>query len=299
MYNKIIKEICTELGIKFSILSNGWIYKLEYKDNIKYIAGYKFDLNGHASGEAVDDKYATYEIFKNENIPVIEHKILYNSDNLEKYALKSNSRSIAYEYLSKYNNIVIKSNIGTCGTEVYRANSIEEIDNALDKLFIRNHSVSLCPFYDINCEYRVIILNGNPLLIYGKIRPIIIGDGVKKISELLHEFNPSFHYVIKNDYVLSKGEIYEYTWKHNLSCGSKLSLVINDKDKIKDIAIKAAKAIGLNFGSVDVIEVNNEYMIMECNSGVMMDNFINILSNGYDIAKKVYKEAIKSMFGLE
>ena len=35
---------------------------------------------------------------------------------------------------------------------------------------------------------------------------------------------------------------------------------------------------------------------MEINSGVMLDNFIRLHDNGYNIAKQTYKEAIELMF---
>ena len=37
MYNKIIKEICDELNIKYTFLSKDWITKLEYNNKIKYL----------------------------------------------------------------------------------------------------------------------------------------------------------------------------------------------------------------------------------------------------------------------
>ena len=51
--------------------------------------------------------------------------------------------------------------------------------------------------FKIDSEYRVIVLNNKIELIYEKIRPIIYGDGVSKISTLLKEFNPSYNYLIK------------------------------------------------------------------------------------------------------
>lgn len=47
----------------------------------------------------------------------------------------------------------------------------------------------------------------------------------------------------------------------------------------------------------DIVKTTqNKFLIMEINSGVMMDNFINQHSNGYAIAKDIYKCAILNMF---
>jgi len=77
MYERIIKEICNELNIKYTYLSKNWIIRLEKDNIIKYLSGNKFDLNGHALGNLIDDKYAFYDTLKNLNIPVCEHKIFY------------------------------------------------------------------------------------------------------------------------------------------------------------------------------------------------------------------------------
>ena len=68
-------------------------------------------------------------------------------------------------------------------------------------------------------------------------------------------------------------------------------------EKIKDIAINISKSIGLKFGSIDIIETEeNKFLVMEGNSGVMMDNFISLNKNGYKLAKDIYKEVIIKMF---
>ena len=51
---------------------------LEKDKKIRFICGYKFDLNSHTGGEIVDDKYALYEVLSKNNIPVAKHKIVYS-----------------------------------------------------------------------------------------------------------------------------------------------------------------------------------------------------------------------------
>ena len=63
-FNKMIKEICDKNNIKCTFLSKNWVIKLEKDDMTRYITGNKFDLNGHALGNIMDDKYAFYEVMK-------------------------------------------------------------------------------------------------------------------------------------------------------------------------------------------------------------------------------------------
>ena len=44
---------------------------------------------------------------------------------------------------------------------------------------------------------------------------------------------------------------------------------------------------------------DNKLLVLEANSGVMMDNYIKQCSNGYTNAYNVYKEAIKIMFNIK
>lgn len=300
MYQKIIKEICDELNIKYKILSNGWIIMLEKDNIIKYISGYKFDTNNHASSLAVDDKYAMYSILKEKHIKVIEHQLLYDENNFESYAKNLKDRKIVYDYFKNHNNdIVIKSNTGTCGKEVYHVTNELDIDKTLDILFQKNFSLSICPFYNIEEEYRIIMLNGIPKFSYSKQRPVVKGNGQKLISELLQEFNPSYNYKIENDRILSKDETYTYSWRHNLSNGATINRQVKNKCIIENLAKTVTNTLNLKFGSVDIVKINNEYMVLECNSGVMMNNLINILEDGYELAKEIYKEAIILMFTLK
>lgn len=291
---KIIKEICDELNIKFSLISQNWIMVLEKDEKIKYVVGYKFPLNDQATGRVCDDKYALYEVLTKFNIPIIEHKIIhknYNRDNI-------------IEYCNKYNNdMVIKTNLGTCGSGVFHKTNIDEIFGVMDDLLVDNYSISLCPYYDIKTEYRSIVLNDNVELVYGKIKPIVVGDGKKTIYELLLEFNRNYFSNVccdeKLSRVLLKDEVYEYNWQFNLSKGA-MPFLLEDKDKeneIRKMALNVSKVLGVNFASVDIIELSNgDLLVLEVNSGVMMSNFSVNLSNGKDIAKEIYTKVVNEMF---
>lgn len=90
------------------------------------------------------------------------------------------------------------------------------------------------------------------------------------------------------DYVLPLNETFEYDWKFNLPKGAISSLDIDYNDKA---------IINNGFCSVDIIKAkDNNFYVMEINSGVMMQNFIKQNENGYMIAKLIYKEAIIEMF---
>ena len=289
----IIKNICQEKNIEFNLVSQDWIMVLKKENTTRYISGYKFSLNNQASSIICDDKYALYETLKLLNIPIIEHKIVF----------KDYDKEDIISFFKKHNNdLVVKTNDGTCGLNIYHITTINDLFKYIDKLLITNLSISICPFYKIKNEYRTIILNGNVELFYGKKRPIVYGDGIKSIKELLCEFNYDYFKNIvdsKLDIILNKGEEYIYDWRHNLSNGSIPfeNIDINLKNKIQTIAKKAFNSLNLKFASVDIIELEtNELLILEINSGVMIDKYAKYTKNGEEICKKIYSKAIDLMF---
>ena len=72
-----------------------------------------------------------------------------------------------------------------------------------------------------------------------KIRPIIYGDGVSKISTLLKEFNPSYNYLIKKD----------FRWIAVNQVSSK-----EQQDKLIELSLKQIKKTNYKFKLEDFLE---------------------------------------------
>lgn len=303
-FHSLVSEICKEKGITCHFLSKDWVVLLEKDHKIRFITGYKFDLNGHAFGNIMDDKYAMYEVLTTKNIPVIPHSILFRPSNTSFYAKGSNNYLEAQLFFQQNNqDIVIKANDGTCGGEVYHIEQLEDISSCLDRLFVTNFSVSLCPFYHIKNEYRCIVLRDRKVLMYGKMRPVVYGDGVSTIRDLLLKFNPSYFQkrLQSEEYnrILALGEEYEYSWQFNLSKGA-IPFPVDDQEvcsKLNSLIDRMITELKFGFCSIDIIETfDGEMLVIEINSGVMMKNYLTFVENGREIVKDIYKSAIEEMF---
>lgn len=290
-YN-IVKDICKKNNIKYTFLSDNWIIVLQKNNIRRFIIGYKFDLNSSAMNNIFDDKYGLFTLLKEDKVPVADYIILH----------KKYDREVVLNYFNSNNHyLVVKNNNGSCGVNVFKSNDIDEIYSIIDKILTKNYSVCLSPFYNIKNEYRIITLKGEIKKVYGKKRAIVVGDGKKSKLELLQEFNPTYFLNKKSpelNEILAKGEVYEYNWQFNLSRGS-IPFEITDKKliaRLKEIFTKVLNSIAIDFGSIDIIELDNgELMVLECNSGVMMENYISYMKNGYEEAYKIYEEAILTM----
>lgn len=300
----LIKEICEELGITMSIISKGWITVLEKDGKTRFITGHKFDLNGHALGFIMDDKYAMYEVLSKKNIPTIEYKILFRPTNKSDYAKGSNSYEIVENYFEEYGqNIVIKANTGLSGIDVYHITDKNEISFYLDKVFKNYSSLSICPFYKIRAEYRLIVLDNECLLMYGKKKASVVGNGKATIRELLEDFNAMYFQERLSseiyDRVLELEEVYEYSWKFNLAEGAVPFSIEEEyvRNKLLDVLKQLTSEIDLKFCSVDIIETfNHDFFIMELNSGVCLQKYSQYIENGKEITKTIYKKAIQILF---
>ena len=303
-FKKIIKEICDEENINYSVISKDWIIVLEKHNVTNIITGYKFGINNHALGELLDDKYATFELLSKKNIPIIEHNIIYGPGNNNQYAIGSNSEEYVKGLFYKYNqNVVLKINDGTCGANVLHIKNIDELVEQYKNLSKKYFSMSLCPYYDIENEYRAIVVNGKTELLYKKTKPVVIGDGKSTIRKLLINFNSEYfeeNKILEDEVyscILPENDVFEFDWRFNLAKGSKASFDISEvlKNDIECLAEEISRKIGLGFGSIDIIKTtDNKLFVMEINSGVMMENFIKQVPNGYEIAKNIYKKVIKS-----
>ena len=304
---RIIKQIALENNLSYEVLSCDLIIKLTKDNKIRYINGYKFGLNSHSLGLILDDKYATYELLNSLNIKVCKHHILFRPNNHNSYAKNYNSFKYCYDLFLKYNkNVILKVNNGTCGDVVYHITTKNKLKKIYNYLLKYDFSISLCPYYNVKNEYRVILLNNEIKIIYEKINPVVIGNGKDKLIDLLKEFNINY-FSNKNNLkkkinynkILKNNEEFIYDFKFNLSKGSIINedILKETKTIVSKMAKDVSKKINLGFGSIDIIKtIDNKYYVLEINSGVMIENYIKLTSDGYNKAKKVYEEAVLEMF---
>ena len=306
IFHTLMRELCQEMGIKMEKLSFDWILQLTKDGKVRHITGNRFDLNPEASGDIACDKYATYEVLKSQNVPVVEHTMVFNPATRSRCVPEEgNSLKIVSEFL-KHGKLVVKPNSGCEGIGVSLCNSLKEVEVAIQKLFKYSSSVSICPYYDIKTEYRTFYLNGEVKLIYGKTKPFVVGDGKSTMGELIEGLNlPDKGVVQENlksidfNYVPRDNEKVEISWKHNLSGGATPEILEKSElyENIANLAIQAGHAMNMNFATIDVIQTAEEELyILEVNSGVCGTIFIDSIEGGYEMLKDIYRKSLKDLF---
>lgn len=262
-FSGIIYQICQEEGIKMQLLCNNWIKRLEKNHTVKYITGHKFGLNSQSAGLIADDKYSTYSTLEYAGIPAVEHVIMYDFANSQSYAKGRNSLVYVKDYFENHSkHIVIKPACGSGGQQVYQVTDEQKLLPTLIDIFSNHPTACLSPFYEIRKEYRVILLDQEARLAYQKSLPN------------------------------------QKNWKFNLQQGAQATAIPKEKlNSILPIARLAAEKLDLRFCSVDIIETaETEYLVLEVNSGVMIDNYLQQHPDQLDLVKAIYRDAVRKMF---
>lgn len=306
IFNVLMKEVCTELGIKMETLSYGWVQQLSKDGKVRHITGRRFDLNPEATGNIACDKYATYEVLSSQGVPVIKHEMIFNPATRASFIGNEGVwLKVTSEFL-KYGSLVVKPNNGCEGQGVALCKTLKEVEISIQKLFKSHNAISICPYYDIRTEYRTFYLDGKVYLIYGKTKPFVVGDGKSSIGELIEKLNLPNKSVVQENlkeldlkYVPKNEEKVSVSWKHNLSGGAKPTILNKGElyDKIEKIAISAGKAMNINFATIDIIETTDDNLyVLEINSGICATIFVESVEGGYEIIKDIYRNAIQKLF---
>ena len=292
---KIIKEICAENSIPLKLFSYDWIMQLEIGRKNTFIYGYQFQNNNGTSQLICDDKSALSDILIENGINAVKHHFFMSPTNMAYVGAAGNWEKMI-KLLNAYGTIVCKDNMGTSGNGVYMAANQYELENAVFTIFRTSRALSVCKYYEIENEYRVIVLNGKAELIYSKEIPFVTGDGKRKFEDLCFEKYGAMitETSVRPDEVISKDAMVKLNWKHNLDKGASAIIVTDEsiKNNLSKLALAAADVVNIKFASVDIIKTEGEYKVLEINSGIMMENFAKASEKNYLISKEIYTKAL-------
>jgi hypothetical protein len=101
--------------------------------------------------------------------------------------------------------------------------------------------------------------------------------------------------------VLPEGVELVLDWKHNLGLGA-YPVMVEDQQllaQLGQLALTCTQEFNITFASIDIIETKGQQLVLEVNSGIMMEHFVEMMPNGYAMAKAIYAKALDLMFAEE
>lgn len=146
----MLEDICALEKISYRVFGDGWIYRLEKGNKIKYTYGYSLPINGGNESKICDDKAATSQLLKENNISCFEHVYFLNNS--------FNKKDVEATFKKFNNNVVIKPNNGTGGIDVFHLTNKTEFIKCFNKQIVLNKAIAISPYYDYEFEYRLIML---------------------------------------------------------------------------------------------------------------------------------------------
>ncbi len=297
---KMVREIAAEEGIQSAFFSQGYVISLTWNGKNAFIIGNKFGINNASISAICSDKCAASDIMTHMGIPNVRHYFFNKPTRIEYVGADGNYPEMR-RMLDLHGRLVLKDNTGTGGNHVYLVTNGFELENAAQVIFHESRSLAVSKYHEIDAEYRVIMLGGEARLVFSKERESVTGDGRSTVRELCRRAKSDGREPANlPDRVLERGEVYHLNWRHNLGQGATPSILGRGEAyaEITGFARNVAAKLGLGFVSIDIIRTENTYMVLEINSGVMMEVFARQSAENYGIAKGIYRDAIKTMLDI-
>jgi glutathione synthase/RimK-type ligase-like ATP-grasp enzyme len=303
-----VKKYCADHGITIESRSQGWLLILQRGAKRHFAFGYDLGLNSAIAHRIASDKAATAEILRFCGVPCVPHTLILNPK-LNEYVAPSQPWETMLRLLKENpNGLVVKPNEGTSGESVFKVSNEQDLELAAHRIFSANASLVLSPWLDIENEVRVVLLDHHPLIVYNKIRPSVTGDGQHSLLELALAATPAEARatVLSGmagdldrtalDRILPAGQRQVLNWRHNLDSGAQP--VVLEQGAMRDacvaMAVNAAKSIDIRFGSIDLVQADGTWQILEVNSGVMMEALSRLHP---DLVYAAYSAALDKVFG--
>jgi len=308
----LLREIAAEKGLQLTTFSQDWILRLQKGSVSRHIFGYNFEINSATAELLAGDKSAISDLLENIGLAHVDHHLFLHPQ-LAGYVSSSGNwpEMLAYAEDIGYP-LVCKPNVGTGGEDVDRIDNGAELEQNVLTLFQKHRAICLSPFLEIEQEYRVLMLDDECELIYAKRRPHVVGDGQSSVLELIEKLHLAG--ILSQElagqaieqhrgelkHVPNAGQEVVIGWKHNLGEGAAPQLVPGGPlhDQLVKLARAAQQAINIRFASIDIVEVDNELLVLEINSGVMMEYFVRHFDDGRAKAKAIYAKAVDKMFAV-
>ena len=261
-------EAADELGIEYKVLVNRLLARFEYKNKHWFIINTVTPLTPATSTTICKRKHLTNLVLKDKGLPVPIQQELHSSID-------------AIKFFAKHKDIVIKPSQQLGGTGVSVLPQTEEqvlkaYDIALEVSQSKSKSKVLAEEFIHGENYRFLVLGDKVIAVVRRKAAHVIGNSKNTIRELITQKNEDRKnnrlkpINIDNEitlklqragfdleYVPEKEEGIVLRYNCNLTTGGSLEECMSEvHDYYKQIAIKAVRTIGAEFGGVDIIAEN-------------------------------------------
>lgn len=281
---QVILDAAREQGVKIEVISKRFhLLKLTYNGKSLFIKGTSFPVNPQPACFIANNKFLTKRVLRTHKIPVPKSWLVRTPREAKRTILKKNLFPC-----------VLKPARGAHGNRVFaNIESLKEFDEVLPLVFTSPGKKNVLIEEFINGkDYRLLVVGDKVSAVLERIPAHVIGDGASNIRQLIRKFNqgplvgeryekPLCRIKLNGEimrnlrkqekkltYIPEKKEEIFLRQNANISTGGIGKDVTADiNSKLKEIAIKAAKAIGMVVTGVDIIydDLSQKPYVLELN----------------------------------
>lgn len=281
---QLILEAALKRGLKVKVISSRFnLLKLTYNGESLFIKGTSFPVNPQPACFIANNKFLTKKILRSHNIPIPKSWLVRTSSEARKIVLRKNLFPC-----------VLKPAMGAHGNKVFaNIESLEEFNEVLPLIFTRPGKKNvLIEEFVKGKDYRLLVIGDKVSAVMERTPAHVAGDGENNIRQLIAKFNQSplvgkkyekplckirlngeVKRILKKQdkkltYIPKKGERVFLRQNANVSTGGTGKDVTDEVNhELKEVAVKAAKAIGMVITGVDIIydEPSGKLHVLELN----------------------------------
>lgn len=302
----LIYQAALERGLECRIESSRFnLFSIMIHRRRIFIRGTSLPVNSQSACSISNNKYLSKKIFKQNGIAVPKSWLVKSVKEARKCILKNNLFPC-----------VVKPISGSHGNEIYaNIENIDELNDVLNEFSKTEHRDILIEEHIPGSDNRVLVVGNKVSAVVERIPAHVIGDGKSSIKELIKKFNSNslvgekyekplckirinFELIrslrkvhLKTTSVVKKNRVVTLKQTANISVGG-ISKDVTDivPDETKETALRAARALGMNFCGVDIIynpEKRKSY-VLEVNDSPGIDiHHYPVIGDRQDVATDI------------
>lgn len=259
---------CAEFGLAFSDLDggSGLLFGIAARDRELHFGAGRcswYPQNSATAATLASDKHFASRILREAGVSALAGEYFFLHDRHRAHRPAGHERSDAIDYFRTLGgSAFVKPLTGSRGDFAQAVHDEAALARYLDEVSKYYDAILIQPIVE-GTEYRIFLLDDEPLYCARKSPPSVTGDGVRSVRELLTAHNDSLRgrglspaTLPANDPSLdtvpAKGERREIPGRMNLSAGGTMALAPAPSEAAIELARKAARAIGLRVAAIDM-----------------------------------------------
>lgn len=259
---------CTELGLAFRDLDggSGLLFGVASRDRLIHFGAGRcswYPQNSATASTLASDKYFASSILREAGIPALGGEYFFLHERHRAHRPTGHERSDAIGHFKALGgSAFVKPLTGSRGDFAQAVHGEAALARYLDEVMKYYDAVLIQPIVE-GIEYRVFLLDDEPLFCARKYPPSVTGDGVHALRDLLDAHNDTLRdrglspaTLPANDASLDAipaiGERREIPGRMNLSAGGAMVLAEAPSERAITLAQQAARALGLRVAAIDM-----------------------------------------------